>query len=84
MFAGITDAEIYAVFILRIQAKSGLAALFETAADLPFILTVGGKNSAAAIKNAGAFAPVAYPDFVVACDQAFGVILFTDFRLASF
>lgn len=77
VFAGITGAEIYAVFILRIQTKGGFAALFETAAILPFILTVGGENSAAAIKNARAFAPVAYSDFVIACDQAFGVILFS-------
>ena len=72
------------MFVLRIQAKGGFSALLETAAVLPLILTVGGQHSAAAIKNAGAFAPVAYPDFVVACDQAFGVILFPDFWVASF
>ena len=59
------------MFVLRVQAKGGFAALLETAAVLSLILTVGGEYSAAAVKNAGAFATVAYPNFVVACDQAF-------------
>lgn len=84
VFAGIAGAEINAVFVLRVQTKSGFAALFETASVLPLVFTVGGQYGAAAIKNAGAFAPVAYPDFVVACNQAFGVILFLNFRLAPF
>lgn len=84
LFAGIAGAEVNAVFILRIQAKGGFSALFETASVLPLILTVRGQNSTTAIKNAGAFAPVAYPDFVIACDQAFGMILFPYFRLAPF
>ena len=84
VFAGIAGTEVNAVFVLRIQAKGGFAALFETAAVLPLVLTVGGSAQRGSQKNAGAFAPVAYSDFVVACDQAFGVILFPDFRLASF
>lgn len=84
VFAGITGAEINAVFVLRVQAKGRFAALLETASVLPFILTVRGQYGAAAIKNAGAFTPVAYPDFVVACDQAFRVILFPDFWGVSF
>lgn len=84
VFAGIAGAKINAVFVLRIQAKGRFAALLKTTAVLPLIFTVGGQYGAAAIKNAGAFAPVAYPDFVVACDQAFGVILFPDFWVASF
>lgn len=59
--AGIAGTEIYAVSVLRVQAKGGLSALFETAAALPFLFTVGSKDSTAAIKNAGAFAPVAIP-----------------------
>jgi len=37
----------------------------------------------AAIKNTGAFAPVADPDLVIACNQAFGVLLFQNFRRTS-
>ena len=81
MFAGIAGAEVNAVFVLRVQAKGGFAALLETAAVLSLILTVGGEYSAAAVKNAGAFATVAYPNFVVACDQAFGMLLLQDFRI---
>lgn len=84
VFAGIAGTEVNAVFVLRVQTKGRFAALLETAAVLPLLLTVGGQYGAAAIKNAGAFAPVAYPDFVVACDQAFGVILLSDFCLAPF
>ena len=82
--AGIAGTEIYAVSVLRVQAKGGLSALFETAAALPFLFPVGSKDSTAAIKNAGAFAPVAHSDFVIACDQAFGIILFPNFRVVSF
>ena len=84
LFAGIAGAEIYAVPVLRIQAKGGLAARFEAAAVLPFLFPVRGENGTAAIKNAGAFAPVAHADFVIACNQAFGIILFPNFRVVSF
>lgn len=68
----------------RVQAKGGLSARFEAAAVLPFLFPVRGENGAAAIKNAGAFAPVAHSDFVIACNQAFGIILFPNFRVVSF
>lgn len=82
--AGIAGTEIYAVFVLRIQAKCRLSALFESAAVLPFLFPVGSEDSAAAIKNAGAFAPVAYADFVISRNQAFGIVLLPDFRFAPF
>ena len=72
------------MFILCVQAKGWFSALFETAAVLSFIFTVGSEDGTAAIKNAGALAPAAYPDFVISCNQTFGVILFSDFRVAPF
>lgn len=84
LFAGIAGAKVNAVFILRVQAKGGFSALLETAAVLSFIFTVGSEDGTAAIKNAGALAPAAYPDFVISCNQTFGVILLSDFRVAPF
>ena len=61
VFAGIAGAEINAVLVLRIQTKGRFAALLETPPVLPLIFPVGGEYGAAAIKNTGAFAPVAAP-----------------------
>ena len=72
------------MLVLRVQAKGRFATFLEAPSVLPLVFPVGGEDGTAAIKNTGAFAPVAYPDFVVACDQTFGVILFPYFRLASF
>ena len=70
--------------VLRVQAKGGLSALFETAAALPFLFPVGSKDSTAAIKNAGAFAPVADTHFVVSGGQALGIVLRLNFCFTSF
>ena len=82
--AGIAGAEINAVLVLRIQAESRFAARLEAPSVLALVLPVGGKDGTAAIKNTGAFAPVADPDFVIACNQAFGVILLQEFRSTPF
>ena len=81
--AGIAGAEINAVLVLRIQAESRFAARLEAPSVLPLVFPVRGEDGTAAIKNAGAFAPVADPDLVIACDQAFGVILLQNFRIAT-
>ena len=73
--AGIAGAKINAVLVLGVQAKGRFAALLEAPPVLPLVFPVGGEDGAAAIKNTGAFAPVADHDLVIACDQAFGVIL---------
>ena len=81
--AGIAGAEINAVLVLRIQAESRFAARLEAPSVLALVLPVGGKDGTAAIKNTGAFAPVADPDLVIACDQAFGVLLLQNFRITT-
>lgn len=73
--AGIAGAKINAVLVLRVQAESRFAALLEAPPVLPLIFPVWGKDGTAAIKNTGAFTPVTDPDLVIACDQAFGVVL---------
>ena len=75
MFALVTGAKINTVFILRIQTKSRLAAILETASLLSFGFSVGGQHGSAAVKNAGAFASVVYPDFVIACNNALDLFL---------
>ena len=84
VFAGIAGAEINAVLVLRVQTKGRFAARLEAPSVLPLVFPVGGEDGTAAIKNTGAFAPVADPDLVIACDQAFGVILLQDFRRTPF
>jgi len=71
------------VLVLRVQTKSRFAALLEAPTVLPLIFPVGCENGTAAIKNTGAFAPVTDPDLVIACDQAFGVILLQDFSRSA-
>lgn len=82
--AGIAGAKINTVLILRIQAEGRFAARLEAPPVLPLVFPVGGADGTAAIKNTGAFAPVADPDLVIACDQAFGVLLLQDFRRTPF
>ena len=84
IFAGIAGAEINAVLVLRVQTKGGFAVRLEAPSVLPLVFPVGSEDGTAAIKNTGAFAPVADPDLVIACDQAFGVILLQDFRRTPF
>ena len=81
IFAGIAGAEINAVLVLRVQTKGRFATLLEAPPVLPLVFPVGGEDGTAALKNTGAFTPVADPDLVIACDQAFGVLLFQNFRI---
>ena len=72
------------MLVLRVQTKGRFAALLEAPSILPLVFTVGGEDGTAAIKNTGAFAPVADPDLVIACNQAFGVLLLQNSRRTPF